>query len=152
MKANPIALPSGLPANWLTTGLAAAIGGVGVMAALYMGLLGKGKKMTKLEKACVAVLVALGEKVEELEKEKSRLSKEVAETDRKRFAEAERASRAEAKAEQAENRVTETIQRVDAAEVRLREVEAAADARIRELEAELRAMREARPSRKSHRR
>lgn len=126
MKANPLAPAGGVaPANWMTGALAGAlIGGGALIAAMYgMGLFGKDRKMTKLEKAFVSLVIALGEKLEETEKRRNDLSETLAETDRKLVAETRRAESAEAKVGQAEARVTETIQRADVAEKRVKELE-----------------------------
>ena len=82
--------------DWKSGGLLPLMmGGVGVMGALMMGLFAqKDKKMTKLEKACVAVVIALGEKLEELEKRNSQLTKELGESvSEKSYKELQRARR-----------------------------------------------------------
>lgn len=113
--------------DWKAGGwpLLAAAGGIGMLGVLgyAMGMFGKDEKMTKLEKACVAVLVALGEKVEELEKEKSRLVKEVADADRKLVAETHRAENAEAQLMEANDRIARGDARVRVLEDKLKELE-----------------------------
>lgn len=101
-----------LPANWMSS---VALGGMALMGILPLFLNNylKGRKMTKLEKACVAIVIAFGEKVQELEERNETLTKELGESLSKKQREAlekqfndlerafvemrERAERAEAK-------------------------------------------------------
>jgi len=127
-----------LPFDWKAGGWPLLAGGIGVVGALIYHLYGmKDKKMTKFEKACVAFVVALSEKTEELEKRRADLAEQLAESDRKRIemerklAESERrlddetarrAALADQLAESARKLDDETA-RADRAEARVRELE-----------------------------
>lgn len=118
------------PGNWLTPVLA---GGYALMATMIgMGFLGKGrKKMTKLERACIAFVVAVGEKVEELEKRNNHLQTTLDESDRKLSDQSLRADRAEAELEDARGRLAEKDRLLEVAYDQIRK----AEARVEELSA-----------------
>jgi septal ring factor EnvC (AmiA/AmiB activator) len=90
-----------------------AVAGVGVLGYLMMGLYGKKGKMTKLEKACVAFVIAVSEKVEELVKRNAQLEETVASTDRKLADTQERVHRLAAELRDATDRANRAEARVE---------------------------------------
>jgi len=107
------ALPSPGPAStWLTPFL---LGGIGIGGALAWWFIqhNKDKKMTKLEKACVAFVIAIGERVEELEKRNAELTKDLN----------ERPTKSQLK--QAEDHAGEMIKKLSEAEERAKRAESA---------------------------
>ena len=97
--------------------------GAGVLGYLMMGLLQKDRKMTKLEKACVAFVIAIGEKVEELEKINARLTRDLGESISKKQHE-----ELEQRAEELERKVADITTRAERAEKKVIELEVAAAA------------------------
>jgi hypothetical protein len=110
--------------NWQSSLLPFILGGAGIMGLLgYAGLFQKDKEMTKLEKACVALLVALGEKVEELEKRNADLAEKLAAGPSK--AEFERMER---RAAEQDAKLAEAVERAERAEAALAAVQTPAPA------------------------
>lgn len=124
MKANPIKAPSTLGTDWMSGALPGLLlGGAGIMALAYgMGLFGKDKKkMTKLEKACIAFVEAICERVQELEKQKADLEERLVEADRKLGDEKLDAKK---KLGIEISRTEEATKQLDIADARIRELEA----------------------------
>ena len=97
--------------------------GAGIIGYLAMGLFQKDGKMTKLEKACVALLIALGEKVEDLEKRNARLMKDLGESvSKKQHEELGR------RAEELERKIADITTRAERAEKKVIELEVVAAA------------------------
>jgi chromosome segregation ATPase len=94
---------------WVGAMLPALIGGAALYGILGMWMYGKRGKMTKLEKAFTALVIALGEKVEELEKRVAELTDEINKSPKswQLDKERKRADEAEVRAERAETRLKE---------------------------------------------
>ena len=121
MKDHGISPPAtSLPANWTSV----LLGGVGLLGILPLFLnhyMTKDRKMTKLEKACVAFVIALSERLQETEKRNADLSKELGESVSK-----ERHDALTRRAEELDRNLTAMTDRAERAEAKLAEVPAAA--------------------------
>jgi|GEM_PF-2737181 len=111
--------------DWPSIPSVAAVAGVGVLGYLMMGLYDRKKgKMTKLEKAYVALVIALGEKVEDLVKRNAQLDEILADTDRKLVDAQKRVDRLAAE-------LREASERANRAEASLAELQASASSKRR---------------------
>ena len=97
-----------LPADVLALGGSLALGGalMGLMAPLFHNLFNKGRPMTKLEKTALALVGALCETIEKMDKELSERPTKVMLEDALK-----RAERAEARARELENQQPQLLRR-----------------------------------------
>lgn len=79
MKSSPVSPPAtGSVPSW--AGILPVMGLLGAALPLFLTRYMKDRKMTKLEKACVSLVIALGEKLEESERRNEQLTKELGES------------------------------------------------------------------------